>query len=116
MKLDFFLAKHFHRMFLVYLKGYLLGICDIKFEDLISDKECEFCRWVVSSGLSDYGDMLEVKQLMDKHKEMHGAVEVLLAFEDTKSKLENLNKVVSSMSNEILLLLDVIEEKLDDAK
>jgi hypothetical protein len=74
MSLDFANAKLKHLRWKTKMRSFLDGKEEIKDSELLSEKDCELGKWLYAEGLLKYGNVPELKELENTHKQMHATV------------------------------------------
>gem|GEM_PF-2051653 len=113
MELNFFYAKHKHRMWKMKLKAYLLGLDDLDENKIVSDQECELGQWINQVGWEAYKHHPEMQQLVDKHQLIHQVVEEIPKLKKTGDlqKATNQYNRLEEESDKLIGLIEAIEEK-----
>jgi methyl-accepting chemotaxis protein len=89
------------------------GECITK-EQAVSHSECSLGKWMYSEGLVKYGEIAEMKELDNVHREMHSLVARIIALKDgddtdhVKKELDELRL----LNEKIIFLLYAIQGKM----
>ena len=113
-QMDFAMVKMGHRTWRMRLRRYLDGTEDIDPKTLVSHRNCELGKWIYATGMSNFGDVTEMKELEEKHKVMHGLVQqvVDLKFAGRMQEAEEeLSKVYEAAEN-VVSLINAVERKV----
>lgn len=115
MELNFFYAKHKHRMWRMKLKAFLLDLDDLDEKEIISSNDCILGKWINEYGWETYKDYPEMKEFVDLHERIH---EIVKEMPDLKraNKLKEAQKKyeqLESESDKLIALLEKIQVKED---
>lgn len=113
MKLDFFIAKQHHRMWMINMKAFLLDIEDFEADKVAKHTDCMLGKWIYNEAIHFYKENQNFIALESIHQELHSViVEIILAkklgkFDEAQNKLS----VLDQLSTNILGLLDELEKE-----
>jgi methyl-accepting chemotaxis protein len=113
MVLDFFIAKQKHRMWMINMKAYLLGVEDFKAENIAKHTDCDLGKWIYGYAISEFKGNQHFDELEKIHQELHKTIVDIIKLKEA-NELESANKAFNSLeeiSGRILNLLDVLEQE-----
>jgi len=113
MELNFFYAKHKHRMWRMKLKAFLLDLDDLREQEIISPNDCILGKWINEYGWDAYKDYPEMKEFVDLHNKVHEIVGEIPALKKANKKKEadEKYKQLEQESDKLINLLEKIQEK-----
>ncbi len=111
---DFGKAKAAHLAWKVKLRGFLDGREALSREEAVSDHDCVFGRWYFGEGLKRYGDLPEMRQIEQPHRELHELIRriVELKHAGEAQQAEEAYHKVQPLSEHIVQMIDSLERKL----
>ncbi|MFP4620474.1 MAG: CZB domain-containing protein [Bacteroidales bacterium] len=117
MELNFFYAKHKHRMWRMKLKAYLLDLDDLDEREIISSNDCILGKWLNEYGWEAYKDYPEMKEFVDLHEKIHEIVSEMpkLKKANKLKKADEKYRQLEQESDTLINLLEKIQEK-EEAK
>ena len=79
-----------------------------------SFRDCEFGKWLHTDGWGNYGEIKEIAELEQKHKEFHKTAEEMVKFMKLKDfdKAEILLREFRRESKDLVFLLSLVEYRL----
>ena len=112
--IDFARVKMAHRGWRLRLRRFLDGSEDIDGKQLGSHRDCELGKWIYAEGLPNYGNLQDVRDLEQKHKDMHALVKevVQLKHAGNIAEAEREFAAVSASAEAVVALLDSVERQL----
>ncbi|MCF8334957.1 MAG: CZB domain-containing protein [Bacteroidales bacterium] len=113
MELNFFYAKHKHRMWKMKLKAFLLGLDELDENKIVSSDSCILGQWINNYGWEAYKEYPEMKKFVDLHEKIHQIVRDIPGLKK-KNKLEearNKFKELDKESDKLIELLDILQQK-----
>ena len=117
MELNFFYAKHKHRMWRMKLKAFLLDLDDLSEKEITSSNDCILGKWINEYGWEAYKDHPEMKEFVDLHERIHDIVSEMPNLKKA-NKLKEAQKKYEQLereSDELINLLEKLQEK-EEAK
>lgn len=113
--------QHFrikHRAWKTKLRSFLEGKGGLTIEQATSYKDCSLGKWMYAGGLKKFGALAEMQKLEKVHILLHETVKRIITLKTggnaAEAELEYAN--ISPMSDEIVSLLTVIEQKVKALK
>ena len=113
MVLDFFIAKQKHRMWMINMKAYLLGVEDFKAENIAKHTDCDLGKWIYGYAITEFKGNSHFDELEKIHQELHKTIVDIIQLKE-ENKLIEANSAFNSLeeiSGRILQLLDVLEQE-----
>ena len=113
MELNFFYAKHKHRMWRMKLKAFLLDLDDLREQEIISPNDCILGKWINEYGWDAYKDYPEMKKFVNLHNKVHEIVGEIPALKKA-NKMKEADKKYKQLeqeSDKLINLLEKIQEK-----
>jgi two-component system chemotaxis sensor kinase CheA len=110
--LDFASARNKHLLWKSKLRDFLDGKGGMTVAQAGSYKDCALGKWLYTSGLAEFGDMPEMRQLETLHQAFHKAVREVISSKaagDTARSEQELARV-ETLSGQIVPLLTVLEQ------
>jgi methyl-accepting chemotaxis protein len=113
MILDFFIAKQKHRMWMINMKAYLLGVEDFKAENIAKHTDCDLGKWIYGFAIKEFKGNQHFDELEKIHQELHRTIVDIIQLKEANQLVEantafnNLEEI----SGRILQLLDVLEQE-----
>jgi hypothetical protein len=113
-RVDFARVKMAHRSWRLRLRRFLDGNEDIDAKSLASHRDCELGKWIYADAVPNYGQLREVQQLEQKHKDMHALVRevVELKHAGKLKEAEHVSSGVTSEAEEVVALLTKVEQQV----
>jgi chemotaxis protein histidine kinase CheA len=111
---DFALARSKHLLWKSKLREFLDGKGTMTVAQAGSYKDCALGKWLYSSGLEEFGDVPEMRQLENLHQRFHEAVRKVISSKasgDTARSEQELARL-ESLSEQIVSLLTALEQQL----
>ncbi len=111
MKVNFFNIRQTHRMLIINLKAYLLGIDDYDKNKLLDINSCDLNNWIYDYALKNYKNK-EIKDIEVIHKKYHFLVNKIVQLKKNGQVFAANNKYneLSHLNNELMELLKKIEK------
>ena len=83
-------------------------------QEAVSDHDCVFGRWYFGEGLKHYGDLPEMQQIEQPHRELHELIRriVELKYAGDVQQAEEVYHKVQPLSEHIVQMIDTLERKL----
>jgi methyl-accepting chemotaxis protein len=108
---DFSLARLKHLTWNLKLRSFLDEGSRMTEAQATSARECELGRWLYSTGLASFPDILSVRQLEKVHREMHASVANVIRCQRSGNKVEAEHEFskVAELSEKVFALLDEAE-------
>jgi len=116
--LDLSAAKTAHLAWRAKLRRFLDGKGDIGEDEAVCHTECALGKWYYAGGAAErYGNIQEMAEIEDPHKEMHELVREILDLKRSgkEQDAEQAYTKVGPLSKHIVSMLDQIERQLADA-
>jgi len=109
-ELDFQNAGIVHLVWKKKIRALLDGRAAITEVKHVSHKECELGRWLYSSGLKQYGQLKEMRQLEGLHIEIHNICNRILGMikEERKGAAEVEYKKLDTKSKDMIKILTLL--------
>jgi len=110
---DFAAARAAHLAWKTKLRSYLDGKASLSQEQAVSHRHCMLGQWYYGSGLENYGQLKEMREIEAPHTELHRLISTII---ETKEKgdlreAERLFSNVEPLSQQIVSLLDAVAGK-----
>jgi len=116
MEINLFYAAHRHKMWLLYLKAYLLDIQEIS--EAFVNETCYFEYWLNNYGLKAYSHLHELQEAEQAHNNFHNTVKNILRLKtenlinEAWEEIKILEKRLSVVSNSFSMLeLRIIQDE-----
>jgi chemotaxis protein histidine kinase CheA len=111
--LDFVSARSKHLLWKARLRDFLDGKSAMTAAEATSYKDCALGKWIYSSGLRQYGKLLEIQRLENLHQQFHGAVREVIGAKSTgdAARAERELQRVDSLSAQLVTLLTALERQ-----
>jgi len=108
MELNFFYAKHKHKMWKMHLKAYLLGLDDFDEKRIVSSKDCELGKWINAFAKNKYKGHPELSNLIRLHDNIH---QIVIDIPDLKKqgKVDEAYKKLHLLENESAKFIAILE-------
>ncbi len=106
--LSYFYARHNHRLWVVNLHAFILGLTNIQESDIISDKDCDLHSWIETYVKPRHGENSLVMELTTKHKKTHSLYYKIFSSvnnNDTETAKADY-ELLSKYSEQILQIMD----------
>jgi len=116
--LDLSAAQTAHLAWRAKLRRFLDGKGDIGEDEAVCHTECALGKWYYAGGAAErYGNIQEMAEIEDPHKEMHELVREILDLKRSgkEQDAEQAYTKVGPLSKHIVSMLDQIERQLADA-
>jgi hypothetical protein len=99
------------------LKAFLLGLDDLREEEIISPNNCILGKWINEYGWEAYKGYPEMKEFVDLHNEVHNIVSEIPSLKKN-NKLEKANERYRELEKESDKLINILEriQKKEEAK
>ena len=113
--IDFMASKMQHVEWKDKMQGFLEGNVSMSEAEAVSHQDCELGKWLHFEGMNTYGSIPEMQELEKIHTELHSYVRDIVELKnsgDIQGAQEKF-KSLDTVSNEIMRLLDVLDEKVD---
>jgi methyl-accepting chemotaxis protein len=112
MVLDFFIAKQKHRMWMINMKAYLLGVEDFKAENVAKHTDCDLGKWIYGYAIDAFRGNASFDELERIHQDLHKIIVDIIQLNEAGNKEEALKTYDSleTISKRILVLLDEMEQ------
>ncbi len=113
MVLDFFIAKQKHRMWMINMKAFLLGIEDFKAENVAKHTDCDLGKWIYGYAIDVFKGNPHFDELELIHQELHQAIVSIIQLKE-QNNMNEANEMftkLESISGSILSLLDKLEQE-----
>lgn len=113
MELNFFYAKHKHKMWKMRLKAFLLGLEDFDENKITSSDDCDLGKWINEYAKEAYKDFPEMEELIQIHDKIHEIVKEIPTLKK-KNKLQEANQkyeLLKKESDRLLQKLGKIEQR-----
>ncbi len=107
-------ARAAHMAWKTKLRGFLDGKSDLDQSAAFSHTECAFGKWYQSVGLNEFGQIPEIQEINEPHKELHETIKRIVALKTqgkTEAAEEEYQKV-GPLSDRIVALLTRIEHQV----
>jgi len=103
-----------HRGWRLRLRRFLDGSEEIDGQQLGSHRDCELGKWIYAEGLPNYGNLQDVRDLEQKHKDMHALVKEVVQLKQAGNiaEAEREFAAVSTSAEAVVALLDNVERQL----
>ena len=108
MELNFFYAKHKHKMWKMHLKAYLLDIDDIDEKRIVSSNDCELGKWINGFAINKYKDNPDLEQLIQIHNKIHVIVKDIPRLKK-KGEIEKAQENYNNLEKESQRLIKILE-------
>lgn len=114
MKFDFISAKLAHQRWRVRLRLFLDGHEPLSLAEATSSRDCALGKWLYETGLKEFGNLNEMRDLERIHGDMHNLVHAIIAAqsEGRHQDAERDYGTMSTISDKIMTLLDEVERKV----
>jgi methyl-accepting chemotaxis protein len=114
MILDYFIAKQKHRMWMINMKAYLLGVEDFKAENVAKHTDCDLGKWIYGYAINEFKGNPSFDELESIHQELHKIIVDIIKLNEAGNKDEALNNYnnLETISRRILVLLDEMEKQV----
>jgi len=113
---DFAAARSKHLLWKSRLRDFLDGKGTLTMAEASSHKDCALGKWLYSSGLQQFGNLPEMKQVENLHQQFHGAVREVISLKtsgNTAGSERELTRV-ESLSAQVVSLLTGLERQLTE--
>ena len=112
LKQEFELAITKHVLFKSKVRSYLYG-SDIDLEPILDLTKCQFGKWLTENGLPRFGNMPEMQQLDQVHRDIHKHAIALVHLKQNGKTEEALTGVdkLNIIADELITLLRIIQAK-----
>lgn len=106
--LGFFYARHNHRLWVINLHAFILGLTNIQESDIISDKDCELHSWIENYVIPLHGKNSLVMELETLHKKAHSLYyKIFSSVNNNDPQTAKADyELLSKYSEEILQIMD----------
>ncbi|MDX1903683.1 MAG: CZB domain-containing protein [Thermonemataceae bacterium] len=114
MNIDFTLAKSKHLAWRVRLMGFLNGQESLTTEQVTSHEQCDFGKWIYSTGLEKYGHLENMQNLEEAHRLLHDTIAKVVSLKnENKSDLaEKEYEQMKNVSELLMQLIDTLEKQV----
>ncbi len=111
---DFASARSKHLAWKSRLRNFLDGKEALTQSQAVSHRDCDLGKWLYSEGMDKYGQIGEMQQLEQLHKEMHGLIGTIIQQQEAgeADQAETSFSKVASLSEQIVRLLSAIEKQV----
>ncbi|WJW76425.1 methyl-accepting chemotaxis protein [Thiohalobacter sp. IOR34] len=108
---DFARARSTHLSWKTRLRAFLDGQEALSEAQAVSHHDCDLGKWLYASGLDQYGEFKEMKDLEQVHKDMHATIKRIVQLKNSgeSEAAERLYGNIASMSQEVISLIDALE-------
>jgi methyl-accepting chemotaxis protein len=113
MILDFFIAKQKHRMWMINMKAYLLGVEDFKAENIAKHTDCDLGKWIYGFAINEFKGNVHFDELERIHQDLHRTIVEIINMKEA-GRIDDANTSFNSLeaiSTRILTLLDEMEKQ-----
>ena len=116
MGLNFFYAKHKHRMWKMHLKAFLLDLEDFEENRIVSSKDCRLGQWIQAVPADVAEEFNEWDRFLELHEKIHAIVKEIPDLKKKKKIDEAFQKIqeLDENSNQLIGILDRFEEQFRD--
>jgi len=113
MDINFFYARHRHRLIRLYLKAFLLDLGEFQYRMLSVPDFCELGTWFRESAMIDTKDTTVMKRFSELHKSLNEQIYAVIALKNEGKIDESFNqfKSVDKMTEEIINIINTVEKK-----
>lgn len=108
-------ARAAHMTWKAKLRGFLDGNVELDKNSSFAHTDCVFGKWYHGKGLAEFSHIPEMQDINAPHKKLHELIKQIVTLEDKgeMSRAEDEYKKVGGLSDQIITLLSIIEEKID---
>lgn len=112
--LDFALARSRHLDWRTKLKSFLEGLGTLSEAEATSHKDCELGKWLYSQGLHKYGSAPSMKELEQRHAELHSIIRRIVQMKNAGDVdgADHEFKKVRPISDKVMGLLNEVEKQV----
>ena len=110
----FIKARSAHLAWKSRIRGFLDGVIEMDEQQAVSHQECALGQWLYSEGLAQYGGMVAMGELEQKHEQMHTVIREIITLKqggEERAAEEQFGEV-DSLSGEVVGLLDRLERQI----
>ena len=108
---DFGHAKAAHKAWKARIRGFLDGRESLSVSQAVSHQHCDFGRWYYGEGRKHFGHIVTMQKIEQPHRQMHQLIQEIINHKENGQEVVAEEKFgqVSTLSEEIVLLLDELE-------
>ena len=113
MELNFFYAKHKHRMWKMKLKAFLLDLDELEESQITSSDNCILGQWINNYGWEAFKDYPEMEKFVNLHENIHQIVSTMPDLKRNNKHQEAWKKLqeLEQESDKLIDLLDILRQK-----
>ncbi|MCU7830645.1 MAG: CZB domain-containing protein [Candidatus Thiodiazotropha sp. (ex Myrtea sp. 'scaly one' KF741663)] len=114
--LNFSAAKSAHLAWKARLRAFLDGETSLTQDEAVSHHDCVLGKWYYSEGLSQYGDIPEMRQIEAPHKTMHQLISDIIKLKESgkNDESERLFERIDPLSKQIIQQLSNVETLINE--
>ncbi|MCU7806889.1 MAG: CZB domain-containing protein, partial [Candidatus Thiodiazotropha sp. (ex Semelilucina semeliformis)] len=114
--LNFSAAKSAHLAWKARLRAFLDGETSLTQDEAVSHHDCVLGKWYYSEGLSQYGDIPEMRQIEAPHKTMHQLISDIIKLKESgkNDESERLFERIDPLSKQIIQHLSNVETLINE--
>ncbi len=113
--LDVTMAKLAHLDWKSKLIDFIYGLADLKASDVSSHHECEFGKWLYSTGLKDFENLPIMAAIEREHKGVHDELKRIVLLPKEQREGDNGQKMIDDFKvkcDHLVGLLDELNSKI----
>lgn len=113
-KMDLSMAKLKHLSWRIRIRDFLDGKTVLTQAEAVSHTDCDFGKWLYSGGIREYSSIPEMNEVEAEHRNLHILVHTIIDDKNSGNiaKAEEDYRALSSSSNKVVALIDIILAKL----
>ena len=114
MNFDFMGAKLKHTKWKLRLRDFLDGKPGLTAAEATSHRDCELGRWLYADGLTKYGAVPGMRQLVSEHEKLHQTVKRIVELKDAGRTVEAEAEFgrIDGISKQLMELLTSVEAEV----
>ncbi|MCU7810411.1 MAG: CZB domain-containing protein, partial [Candidatus Thiodiazotropha sp. (ex Notomyrtea botanica)] len=114
--LNFSAAKSAHLAWKARLRAFLDGETSLTQDEAVSHHDCVLGKWYYSEGLSQYGDIPEMREIEAPHKTMHQLISDIIKLKESgkNDESERLFERIDPLSKQIIQQLSNVETLINE--
>jgi methyl-accepting chemotaxis protein len=113
--IEFLTAKANHINWRIRLLNYLEGKESLSHEEVLSHTDCRLGKWIYAQGMEKYGQLKDMQQLEEIHKQLHEATAkvVLLKEQGKHAEAGAEYEKMKQLSEKLIQTLEALDKQVE---